>query len=274
MKKLVVMLLLVVCLGVSASAEDMRHVADLAGTFTAEQVKQLEEKMQGIYQKYGFDTVIVTTNDSRGKSARLFAEDYKDDFRNYDAYPNGLIFSFNFDLGEYFEETRGLGQRIFSDQGEDQLDNLLRPHLSGKRYYNAMVAYLEFVEGQLARYAVTDDDGKVTLGTQIQAPGLSESFRLSMNYLPYMLIGGLVIGLLVALYMKSKLLIAKPQRSADAYTQPGSLRLHDSSDIFLYQTVTRTRIQEPKSGGGGGGSSGGSFRSSGGRSYGGRGGKL
>ena len=92
-----------------------------------------------------------------------------------------------------------------------------------------------------------------------------------------MLIGGLVIGLLVALYMKSKLLIAKPQRSADSYAVRGSLNLHDSSDIFLYQTVTRTRIQEPKSGGGGGGGgsrSGGSFRSSSGGSYGGRGGKL
>lgn len=275
MKRLIAIFAILLLLTSTACAETLRHVADQAGTFTANHIQTLETRMQKIYEKYGFDTVIVTTNDSRGKSARMYAADFYDDFRSYSAYPNGLIFSFNFALGEYFGATRGKGQRIFSDLGADDLDEVLRPHLSTRNYYNAMNAYLDYVENRLARFAIIGEDGTVTLGTKVQAPSLAQSIQQSAELLPFMLIGGLVIGLFVALYMKGKLLIAKPQRSADGYAVRGSLNLHDSSDIFLYQTVTRTRIQEPKSGGGGGGrSSGGSFRSSSGNSYGGRGGKL
>ncbi|MGI6686856.1 MAG: hypothetical protein ACOX6Y_00590 [Christensenellales bacterium] len=49
-----------------------------------------------------------------------------------------------------------------------------------------------------------------------------------------------------------------------------SLNLTESSDLYLYQTVTRTRIESSSKSGGGGSSSG--FRD--GTSYGGRGGKF
>ena len=276
MKKLLIVLLVLLTIAVTALGQDMRHVADQAGTFSAEQVKQLETRMQALYEKYNFDTVIVTTRDSRGQTAQMYAEDFYNEFRSYSEYPNGLIFSFSFDLGEYYEATRGIGQRIFSDQGADQLDTLLRPHLSGKRYFQAMSAYLDYVEGRLSRFAVIGNDGKVTLTTKIQPPNLSQSIRIATGYLPFMLIGGVAVGLLVALHMKSKLLIAKQQASANEYTRSGAIQLYDRSDVYLYQTVTRSRIQQPRStgGGGGGGSSGGSFRSSSGGSYGGRGGKL
>ncbi len=274
MKKFLSLLLILLSLLSVAHGQQMDHVADQADIFTLEQTQALESRMRGIYEKYDFDTVIVTTNNSRGQSARMYAADFYDDFRSYADYPNGLLFSFNFDLGEYNEVTRGLAYTIFTSQGEDALDRLLRPYLSNKNYLGAMEAYLDSVEQRLERFAVTDTDGMVTLGTTMRAPGLSQAARMAADYLPYMLIGGLVIGLLVALYMKSKLLIAKPQRSADRYALPGSLQLYDSSDIFLYQTVTRTRIQQNKSGGGGGGGGGSTFRSSGGGSYGSRGGKL
>ena len=49
-------------------------------------------------------------------------------------------------------------------------------------------------------------------------------------------------------------------------------RRRDASDIFLYQTITRTRLPDARSSSGGRG--GGGFHSSSGGSYGGTGGKL
>ena len=63
---------------------------------------------------------------------------------------------------------------------------------------------------------------------------------------------------------------ARFKQGAEAYVLRDSLNITQSDDIYLYQTVTRTKIQSSSGGGGGGFSTG----SRGGTSYGGRGGKF
>lgn len=274
MKKLSILLaLLLVLVMPLAQAEPLVHVADQANTFSSDEIASLESKMQGIYDTYGFDTVIVTTNNSRGQSAQMYAADFYDEFRSYDDYPNGLIFSFNFDLGEYYEASRGIGIDLFTTQGEDALDSLLRPYLEERDYHGAMQAYLDSVQRRLDQYSYVDEDGELILSTTRRPLTFSESLLEAASLLPIVLIIGLVIGFISAFVMRGKLNLAQAQGGAQQYTSPGSLRLRDSSEIFLYQTVTRTKIQNNNSGGGSGGG-GRSFSSSSGRSYGGRGGKL
>ncbi len=275
MKKMFGLLLILLLLLTSAGyAQGMQHVADQAGTFTKSQEDSLNTRLQGLYDTYSFDVVIVTTNNSQGKSAQLYAADFYDGFRSYDKYPNGLIFSFNFDLGEYYEATRGVAQTLFSDSGEDELDNLLRPYLSQKDYYGAMVRYTDYISSRLARASQMDESGRLVVTGKMNAPSISQSMLMvAENYLIFIAIGALVIGVIAALVMRSKLLIAKPLNTAEQYSLPGSLKLIDTSDIYLYETVTRTKIQQntgPRGGSGGGIR----FGSSGGGSYGGRGGKL
>ena len=265
---------LLILLQLSATAQGMQHVVDQAGKFSASQIAALDEKLHGLYDKYGFDVVIVTTNDSRGQTAQMYSADFYDQFRSYSAYPNGLIFSFNVDIGEYYEATRGVGQTLFSDSGANQLDNLLRRHLDNKDYYSATQTYTDYIASRLARASYTDDGGRLVLTGQVRAPSLTESLvQVAGKYLLFIAIAGLVIGFLVSLVIKGRLLIAKPQHGASQYSLRGSLNMRESNDIFLYDTVTRTRIQQNRSSGGGG-SGGARFGSSGGGSYGGRGGKL
>ncbi|NLC32969.1 MAG: hypothetical protein GX781_06690 [Clostridiales bacterium] len=271
MKKLVIFLLIVLFISLpSVLAEILVHVVDQTDTFSKQEIASLEKKMQSIYDTYDFDTVIVTTDNSRGQTAQMYAADFYDEFRSYSDYPNGLIFSFNFDIGEYYEATRGLGIKIFSEQGEDALDSLLRPYLTDRNYYGAMTSYLSYIENRLSSFSQVNDDGTVTLGTTQKLPSITESISRSFSYLPIMFVIGIIVGTAAAFIMKSRLQIAKPQSAAHQYSKPGSLSLRNSSDMYLYQTVTRTRIQENKSSGGGGST----FTSSGGGSYGGRGGKL
>ena len=267
---LVILLLL---LSLAGNAQGMQHVADQADTFTQSQEDSLNARLQDLYDTYSFDVVIVTTNDSQGKPARLYAADFYDGFRSYADYPNGLIFSFNFDLREYYEATRGVAQTLFSDSGEDELDTLLRPYLSEKDYYGAMTRYTDYISSRLARASQPDESGRLVVTGKMNAPSISQSILLvAENYLIFIVIAALVIGVIAALVMRSKLLIAKPLNTAEKYSVPGSLKLSDTSDIYLYETVTRTKIQQNTGSRGGGG--GIRFGSSGGGSYGGRGGKL
>ena len=274
MKKMFGLLLILLLLLASVGyAQGMQHVADQAGTFTKSQEDSLNARLQDLYETYSFDVVIVTTNNSQGKSAQLYAADFYDGFRSYDDYPNGLIFSFNFDLGEYYEATRGVAQTLFSDSGEDELDGLLRPYLSEKDYYGAMVRYTDYISSRLARASQPDENGRLVVTGKMNAPSISQSMLIvTENYLIFIAIGALVIGVIAALVMRSKLLIAKPLNTAEQYSLPGSLNLTDTSDMYLYETVTRTKIQQNTGSGGSGG--GIRFGSSGGGSYGGRGGKL
>ena len=274
MKKLSIALaVLLILITSAAQADTMRHVVDQADTFTSQEIEKLEARMTNIYDIYGFDTVIVTTRDSRGQTAQMYAADFYDEFRDYDDYPNGLIFSFNFDIREYYEATRGVGMVLFSDQGEDALDSLLRPYLDEPDYFSAMTAYLDSVEKTLSRHSTPGENGKMILSTTPRLPTFSEAMEESAGLLPFMLIGGIAIGFAAAFIMRGKLNLARPQGGAQRYTSPNSLRLRDTSDIYLYQTVSRTKIQSNNSGGGGSGG-GARFSSSSGRSYGGRGGKL
>lgn len=142
----------------SDSGEQVKHVADQAEIFSYEEIIALEGKMQNIYDTYGFDTVIVTTEDSRGQTAQMYAADFYDKFHNYHDYSDGLIFFFNFDIGEYYEATRGLGIKIFSEQGEDVLDELLRPFFNESNYFGAMEAYLDYVDDCLLNYTRPPDN--------------------------------------------------------------------------------------------------------------------
>lgn len=178
MKRLASCLLVLLMLSASVGfAQAMQHVADQADAFTLDQEGTLEAKLQKIYDTYTFDVVIVTTNDSQGKPAQLYAADFYDGFRSYDDYPNGLIFSFNFDLREYYEATRGVAQPLFSDSGEAELDSLLRPYLSEGDYYGAMIDYTDYISARLARASQPDANGRMVVTGKMNALALNESFE-------------------------------------------------------------------------------------------------
>ena len=98
-QKLVAFLLaLVICLmpcAAMAAQEDLLqeretlcYVEDAAGLLTQEEIDDLQSEAERLYELYGRDVVIVTTNDTDGKSAMEFADDYFD----YNGYSDeGLL---------------------------------------------------------------------------------------------------------------------------------------------------------------------------------------
>ncbi len=254
MKRVLALLAVLLLLAFSASASNvstMRHVADEANKLTPAEEADLEEMARALYADAGFDVIVHTTNNSQGKTPMDYSFDYYHAFRDAARYPNGALLAVMYDTRDYYEAARGTGIELLTKREAYDLGDVVQSRLTEGDEFGAFRNYIRYVR----RVVIPP--------TPIQRV---------IELAPFVLIGGLVIGLVYALILKGKLNIARFASGAAAYVVPGSLNLTESNDIYLYQTVTRTRIQTNTSGRGGGG--GFSTGSRGGVSYGGRGGKF
>jgi len=231
-----------------AGAETLQHVSDLANVLSIQEEAALNQQAQEVFDLTGFDIILHTTSNSQNKGPKDYSFDYYHAFRDVAGYPDGAMFAILFDTRDFYEAARGRGIQLLTYRESNDLAAVVQDQLSDGNYYSAMRDYVRYVRRLL-----------------IPPTPVERTIELA----PFILIGGLVIGLIYALILKSKLKIAKFKQGAEAYVLRDSLNITQSDDIYLYQTVTRTRIQS-SSGGGGGFSTG----SRGGTSYGGRGGKF
>ena len=95
---------------------------------------------------------------------------------------------------------------------------------------------------------------------------------MSWIWIPISLVAGIVLSLIVVGTMKSKLKTVRFQAAANNYVKAGSMNLTESRDIFLYNTMTKTKKEKNDSHSGGGGSS--THTTSSGSTAGGGGGKF
>lgn len=262
----VALLLLAAC-GLAAAEGDAAQprVVDMADLFTDAQEAELEARIAGIADAYSFDVAIVSSEDSGGKPANLYAADFFDEHGyGYGERGDGILFAFCLDLGEYFTDTHGYGIEAFTDSGLDELHALMTPAIRDKDYFAAMTIFLTYIPRFL-------DEAAANRPYDVDNPLVVPSVWSRANrYALPVAVAALVIALLVVLGMKRKLLTAKRQLAAGSYVRDGSLDISEASDIFLYRTVVRRKIEKSSSSGGGSTT----FTSSGGQSHGGRGGKL
>ena len=232
------------------NAQALTHVSDLAGVLSTDDSADLQQKAEDLYEKTGFDVILHTTNDSQGKGPKDYSFDFYHAFRDAGTYPDGALFAIMFDTRDYYEAARGTGIERLTYRESNDLAGVVQGKLSDGDYHGAMADYLRYVRRLL-----------------IQATPLERTMEIA----PIIFVAALAIGLVYALILKSKLKIARYKSNAAQYMLANSLNLTESSDLFLYQSVTRTRIESSSGGGRGGGFSTGSR---GGTSYGGRGGKF
>lgn len=284
MKRAFCLALLLACLALLGQASELSHVFDLANVLTPMEEARLQQQAEELYLRTGFDVMVHTTSNSMGKGPENYTRDYYLANRDVDRYPDGAMLAIMFDTRDYHEATRGKGFNYLTLRENHNLAGVIQSKLSDGDYYGAFSDYISYVSRMMDLPPVSQNqlpdnvpDGNYTDYTDYYNRVINPTTPMerAVEWLPYMLGGGLLIGLVYALSLKSKLKIAKFKRGADQYVIPNSLNLTDSRDIYLYQTVTRTKIQTTSSGSGGSRSGGGfSTGSRGGSSFGGRGGKF
>ena len=241
-----------------ADAPDMdgHYITDLMGLFSDSQIDRLEGMAERILDKYDCEARVIIVDSLDGISPAQTNNMY---YHNY-GLGYGPDKSCALLLISVVDRETDLAYWGFADYALTEygaatlMDKYIMPQLSRNQYYEASEAFLENVAGffDMAKDGAPFDESN--------DPELQRKALLSK------LGGSAVISLLIALVVcfmwKAQMKTAKIARTAGHYIPEGGFNLTRRQDMFLYRTVTRTKIET--SSGGGSGSRPGASRSGGG----------
>ncbi|NLG05071.1 MAG: TPM domain-containing protein [Clostridia bacterium] len=265
-KKQLWILFLVCILSAVPVYADNQYVVDQADLLTDEEETAINHEIIRIRDTYQCDVVVVTTNDSEGKSATAYA----DDFFDYNGYGigeerDGILLSINMDIRNYALSTSGQAITIFSDSELERMSDNFVPYLSAGQYAKGIEDWLSDVDFELRT-----DDG-TGYAYEERNPWVTALVELPTLFLFGLICSAITIVIMV---MMSRTAV-KPQM-ANEYIDKNSFKVRVQEDRFLRSNTTKVKIESSSSGGGSRSSGGGSrtHRSSSGRSHGGRSGRF
>ena len=243
MKKWYFVLLFILVLAIPVSASPAR-IVDNVGLLSSSEEAALEEKAAEIVKEYGIDVVIVTVLTTNGVDAQAYADDYFDQ-NGYGIGENysGVLLLLVMDTREWVISTCGDAMDYISSSDADTIFENVSSYISAGEYYIGFDLYFS----ELTDYLLTPLEHAV--GSILIA-----------------LLIGLAAGGIGLLILRSGMKTAKQQRDAGNYVIPGSYKLLQHHDFYLYSTTTRVRKESNNSSG--------SHRSSSGRSHGGSRGRF
>ena len=284
MKKKVLRLLApVLCLAIlisvpvnAAESHPVRCV-DEADILTDSEETQLCLKLDEISEKQQLDVVVVVEDSLDGEEIQYHAADYYD----YNGYGmgddfSGIMLMVSMDEREWYILTTGEGIDIFTDSTLEYMEEDILTYLSDGDYATAFSVFAEKCDMKLT--AVKNDidtsdeyssdgymdyDGESDIyvdnsSETKEAPGILLSIIIAM-----------VLAIVPVSVMRGQLKSVHMQKGAGVYEKGGSRKITIQRDTFLYHTINR--VPKPKENHSGGSTT---FRSSSGRSHGGRGGSF
>lgn len=246
----------------SFAAEKSSRLNDAANLLSESEKTDLLEKLDEISERQQLDVTVVTV-DNLGSynTASACADDIYDN-SGYGVGPekDGLLLLISVSDRDWAISTCGYAVTAFTDAGIDCIGEKITPDLSKGDYAAAFIKYTKLCD----EFITQAKSGK---------PYDSENLPkepLSLIWIPVSVIIGFITSLIAVGVMKSKLKTVRFKAEANSYLKNGSLNITDSSDLFLYNTVSRTA--KPKDSGSSGGS--GTHTSSSGATHGGGSGKF
>lgn len=232
---LTTVLCLLVSFAVSAYAADPR-LADEAWLLSGTEAAQIEGMLDAISNRQGVDLVIVTVDDTGGKSPMDFADDYYD-YNDYGA--DGILLLVSMEDHDWWVSTTGYGITAVTDAGLEYISDRFVPYLSDEEYATAFEVFAQLCDEFITQAKTGDPYDSHNLP--------KDPFETGIN-----LVIALVIGLVAALIatgsMKSKLKTVRQQVKADDYVAAGSMQLNYSRDFHLYTNISRREKPQSSSG--------------------------
>lgn len=247
MKKMCLILLLTIFWAVTpicsvyAAIEVNQKVHDSADLFSQEEETALQKAAEALSRKLKMDMVIVTVNDTKGKKAQTYA----DDFYDYNGFgigekKDGALLLIDMDNREIYISTCGSAISYLTDARIEKILDKLYLLITDKQYAKAAEAFLK----QVGSFAFM----KIIIFISISA----------------------VLGIITIIIMACS---NKGKKSTNEYTylNHNDFDILEQYDKYVRTTVTKVRI-DTSSGSGGSGSS--VHTSSSGRTHGGGGRKF
>ncbi len=235
-------LLSLLCLTFSVSAASLPRLNDAADLIPDTEESAILTQLDAISAQYGIDVIIVTTNDTDGRSSMEYADDYFDYNRFGGNGEDGVVLLVNMDIRELWISGTGVGTSIFHSGVIDEILDDVYVWAADGDYSTMAYRFAElseyYVNGAVNGYPF--DAGQAALIAGII---------------------GLIAAFAVTASMRTQLHSVRAQRAASGYYKEGSLQITTSRDFYLYSNTTRIARDN------GGNHSSGTHRSSSGRSH-------
>ncbi len=256
------------------------RVFDGAGLFSSGEIEELEEVVAEVREEAGFDAAVMTTDDSEGKSARMYAADRYDELGlGEGSDQSGVLYLIDMDNREIYLLTTGEAIRILTDARIETILDAAYEEVADGNYAASARTALEnvayyakkgIVSGQ---YNYDEETGRISVYRSVSI----------IEFLLALIVSAAVAGGAVMKVKRSYNMEEDPKQLAGynmAYRASSEFQMAGNKDQLLNTFVTTMLIANAVSNGRPGGRSGGSsgrsttFHGSSGRSHGGGGRKF
>ena len=222
-------------------ADEYYRLNDLAEILSDSEEAALLEKLDEVSLRQKVDVTILTVDEIEGYDS---ATDYADDvyeFCNYGYGPSkdGVLLLISMEDHDWAISTSGYGITAFTDAGIDYIAAQMKDNLTDGDYATAFNTYVTLCDTFIKQARNGNPFDKADLPRE----------PLSMIWIPISIVIGVVLALIIVGTMKGKLKTVRAQAAANSYLKKDSLAVTESSDLFLYHTVTRTERKKKSSSG-------------------------
>ncbi|MDO4458792.1 MAG: TPM domain-containing protein [Clostridia bacterium] len=255
--------------------EDQSRVIDNADILTASEEMQLKLYLSQMKKDYDCDFVFlsedrVNENLNSYYNSRISGYDeydynsyrqyYSADYYDFNGFGvgddyNGIILYVNMTPGKrgWYTCASGAAEDMISERIINKIDDRLYEYMSEGDYGEGIINYYK------------DFNTLYKKGNLLFFEDIFHAFQIG-------LVPGVIVSLLVLGIVTAKMKTVKQAVNANNYFVKNSFHCDRAQDLFLYRSVTRTKIEKNKGGGGSSFSSGfsgssGSSHSGGGRSF-------
>lgn len=234
-------LLLTTVLGIGSgfsvkAAKNSGNITDQAGLLTRTEISDIEQQLEKLEEKTGWEAMAVTTEDAEGMGAVSYAESWLNEHLSGD---NGIIYLIDMDNREIVVSGTGDAIDCLTDRHKDAILDAGYDKISDEEYAKT----LEVMIRKTARYAYRQI-------TWIEA---------LVAALAALAAGGITVGGIIGSY----------RLKFGGYKYPieknGSVKLRRKEDVFVNEFITHRHIPKSDGNGGGGGTT--THSGAGGRSY-------
>lgn len=218
-------------------------VYDHADLLSVQEEEYLENLAAERKEQWNMNFLVVTIDDSEGKSSMEYADDFYDARFPEETEEDGVLYLIDMDNREIYLSTSGKAIRYLTDERIDRILDEAYEYVAESNYYGTFLAFFEETEEYL----------------------YEEPMKLTFGEFLFALIGALIPAAITVGAIKAKYQLKFEDFHYDAYTD-SEVQLSVKSDRLVNQFVTHRRI--PKNTGSS------VHRSSSGRSHGGGGRKF
>ncbi|MEG0392637.1 MAG: TPM domain-containing protein [Anaerovoracaceae bacterium] len=215
------------------------RLVDDADILTSEDEADVLNQLNEISQRQKMDVVVVTVNALGGKTATAYADDFYDyNGYGYGTSKDGILLLISMEANDWAISTTGKGIPAFTDAGQAYIMEQVLPSLSSQDYYFAFSDFASLCDDFLTQAATGSpyDTGNMPKG------------KLGVINVLISLVGGLIIGGIVILVMRSSLKSVRLQPGAENYVKDGSMNVTGGRETFLYRNVITTVREKQDSG--------------------------